>query len=268
MGWQNSDLSWNELERTLNAPTRPVRAERPTSAEPPIRRTDPGPLSRHRPPATPPPRPRPDDAVPYAELHAHSSYSFLDGASSPDELLAEAERLGLTALAITDHDGFYGAARFAEVAELTGVQTVFGAELSLGNGSAGPAPARGGVPDPDSEHLLVLARGVEGYRRLSWAITQAQLRGGEKGRPQYDLDELAASAGGHWTILTGCRKGAVRRGLTLGDARTPLRRLVDLFGADQVAVELIDHGDPQDSGRNDTLAGLAADLRLPVVATG
>ncbi|MFX6487757.1 PHP domain-containing protein, partial [Acinetobacter baumannii] len=56
---------------------------------------------------------RPEEAVPYAELHAHSSYSFLDGASSPEDLLAEAERLGLSALALTDHDGFYGAARFA-----------------------------------------------------------------------------------------------------------------------------------------------------------
>ncbi|NKF32429.1 PHP domain-containing protein, partial [Pseudomonas sp. BGM005] len=88
---------------------------------------------------------RPGDAVPYAELHAHSSYSFLDGASSPEDLLAEAERLGLTALALTDHDGFYGAARFAEVAELmqVGVQTVFGAELSLGL----DAPQRGSA-DP------------------------------------------------------------------------------------------------------------------------
>jgi error-prone DNA polymerase len=202
--------------------------------------------------------------LPYAELHAHSSYSFLDGASSPEELLAEAERLGLTALALTDHDGFYGAARFAEVADLmeAPLQTVYGAELSLEL----PAPQRG-TPDPLGEHLLVLARGMEGYHRLSGAITTAQLRGGEKGRPVYDLDELAASAGGEWTILTGCRKGSVRRGLENGDAETPLRLLVDLFGADHVAVELFDHGDPQDSRRNDALAELAGRMHLPVVAT-
>ncbi|WP_353114070.1 error-prone DNA polymerase [Microbacterium sp.] len=260
MGWHNPGMPWSELERTLSGPTSPV-------SEPPFRREDPGPLSRHRAPAQPPKILRPDDAVPYAELHAHSSYSFLDGASSPDDLLAEAERLGLTALAITDHDGFYGAARFAEAAELTRVQTVFGAELSLGWSDLAPTPARSGAPDPAGEHLLVLARGLEGYHRLSWAITQAQLRGGEKGRPLYDIDELVAGAGGHWTILTGCRKGAVRRGLARGDARTPLRRLIDLFGADQVAVELIDHGDPLDTGRNDALAELAAELRLPTVAT-
>ncbi|MEV4667773.1 error-prone DNA polymerase [Microbacterium sp. LWO12-1.2] len=261
MGWHNPPLSWNELERTLSGEEPPAH---PTVAEPRGGRADPGPVSRRRQRTPPAPIPRPADAVPYAELHAHSSYSFLDGASSPEELLAEAERLGLTALALTDHDGFYGAARFAEVADLmeAPLQTVFGAELSLEL----PAPQRG-TPDPLGEHLLVLARGMEGYHRLSGAITTAQLRGGEKGRPVYDLDELAASAGGQWTILTGCRKGSVRRGLERGDAETPLRLLVDLFGADHVAVELFDHGDPQDSRRNDALAELATRMHLPVVAT-
>jgi error-prone DNA polymerase len=260
MGWHNPPLSWDELERTLSGDESPPT---PPGAEPRGRRVDPGPVSRRR-KRTPPVVTRPEEAVPYAELHAHSSYSFLDGASSPEDLLAEAEHLGLTALALTDHDGFYGAARFAEAAELmeVGLQTVFGAELSLDL----PTPQRGS-PDPAGEHLLVLARGMEGYHRLSGAITAAQLRGGEKGRPVYDLDDLAARAGGHWTILTGCRKGSVRRGLEHGDAATPLRHLVDLFGSDNVAVELIDHGDPQDSRRNDALAERARRMRLPVVAT-
>ncbi|WP_431071898.1 error-prone DNA polymerase [Microbacterium phyllosphaerae] len=260
MGWHNPPLSWNELERTLSGEESPY----PTGGTPPSIRPDPGPISTRRKRTPPTTVGRPADAVPYAELHAHSSYSFLDGASSPEDLLAEAERLGLTALALTDHDGFYGAARFAEVAELmeVKVQTVYGAELSLGL----DAPQRG-TPDPVGDHLLVLADGLEGYHRLSGAMTAAHLRGGEKGRPVYDLDELAAAADGHWTILTGCRKGGVRRGLEAGDAHTPLRRLVDLFGQDHVAVELFDHGDPQDSRRNDALADLARQMRLPVVAT-
>ncbi|WP_307364440.1 error-prone DNA polymerase [Microbacterium murale] len=257
MGFHNPPLTWKELEQTLSgrAPSEPAEL-RP--------RPDPGPISRRRVPTPPPTVIPPEDAVPYAELHAHTSYSFLDGASSSEDLLAEAARLGLTALAITDHDGFYGAARFAEVADLmkSGLQTVFGAELSLGL----PAP-QGGVPDPVGEHLLVLARGLEGYHRLAGAITRAQLRGGEKGRPVYDLDDLASSADGNWTILTGCRKGGVRQGLAAGDAATPLRRLVDLFGRDNVAVELFDHGDPQDTRRNDALTDLATEHRLPVVAT-
>ncbi|MEJ1920795.1 error-prone DNA polymerase [Microbacterium sp. KHB019] len=261
MGFHNPAMPWNELEKTL-------------SGEPLPTRPDPGPVSRKRRAVSPPPVAPPENAVPYAELHAHTSYSFLDGASPPEDLLSEAVRLGLTALAITDHDGFYGAARFAETADLMmkrepkdgtpkiELQTVFGAELSLDL----PAP-QGGAPDPVGEHLLVLARGMEGYHRLSGAITRAQLRGGEKGRPVYDLDDLAASAGGQWTILTGCRKSGVRRGLADGDAETPLRRLVDLFGHDNVAIELYDHGDPQDSRRNDALAELAASRHLPIVAT-
>ncbi|MGM7671841.1 error-prone DNA polymerase [Microbacterium sp. A93] len=264
MEFHNPPLSWKELEQTLSGrATSAQSTSDPTSTEP-ARRPDPGPISRKRKSTPPAETIRPENAVPYAELHAHSSFSFLDGASSPEDLIAEAERLGLTALAITDHDGFYGAARFAEAADASAaqVQTIFGAELSLDL----PAP-QNGVPDPVGEHLLVLARGLEGYHRLSGAITRAQLRGGEKGRPVYDLDDLAASADGNWTILTGCRKGGVRQGLARGDAETPLRRLVDLFGQEHVAVELIDHGDPQDNRRNDALADLAAHLRLPLVAT-
>ena len=65
--------------------------------------------------------------VPYAELHCHSNFSFLDGASHPEELATEAARLGLVALAITDHNGFYGVVRFAEAAKAVGLLTVFGA---------------------------------------------------------------------------------------------------------------------------------------------
>ena len=71
----------------------------------------------------------------YAELHCHSNFSFLDGASHPEELAEEATRLGLAALAITDHDGFYGVVRFAEAARAVDLPTVFGAELTLLAGS-------------------------------------------------------------------------------------------------------------------------------------
>ena len=104
---------------------------------------------------------RPGSSVPYAELHAHSAYSFLDGASTPEELVEEAARLDLRAIALTDHDGLYGVVRFAEAAKELQMSTVFGAELSLGGG------ARTEDPDPPGPHLLVLARGPEGYRRLS-----------------------------------------------------------------------------------------------------
>lgn len=263
MGWTNPPVKWSELERLLSD------ARRPTGAPPNGDGGDSPAWSHKRGAYVPPTIERPADTVPYAELHAHSSYSFLDGASSPEELVEEAERLGLHALALTDHDGFYGIVRFAEAAEARAVKTVFGAELSLGL----PGP-QNGEADPTGSHLLVLARREEGYHRLAAAITHAQLEGGEKGRPVYDLDDLAERAGGprdpHWAVLTGCRKGAVRQALAFegpAGAARELDTLVDLFGAEAVYVELIDQGDPLDSRRNDVLAGLAAERGLATLAT-
>ncbi len=266
MGWSNPPIPWSEFERALSEGRRP--------GSPPVGADggDSPAWSRKR-TAYRAPRgiERPEHVVPYAELHAHSSFSFLDGASMPEELLEEAARLGLAGLALTDHDGLYGAVRLAEAAEAMGVPTIFGAELSLGL----PSP-QNGVADPAGSHLLVLARGQEGYHRLAGAITAAQLAGGEKGRPVYDLDDLAERAEGRWLVLTGCRKGAVRRALAA--ARSPERggaaageeldRLVARFGRENVAVELFDHGAPLDSRVNDVLAALAAERGLPVVATG
>src|SRR6185437_9408201 len=203
--------------------------------------------------------------VPYAELHCHSNFSFLDGASEPEELAEEAARLGLDALAITDHDGFYGVVRFAEAAAELGVATVFGAELSLGLRTP-----QNGIADPEGDHLLVLARDPEGYRRLSMAISAAQLAGKEKGRPLYDLEELAESHDGHWVVLTGCRKGSVPKTLVTEGfpaAAAELDRLAALFGRDNVFVELTDHGNPLDSTRNEALFDLAGRRKLGVVAT-
>jgi len=207
---------------------------------------------------------RPRSRVPFAELHAHSAFSFLDGASTPEELVSEAARLGLRAIALTDHDGLYGVVRFAEAARELGMRTVFGAELSLSDTS------RTDVSDPPGPHLLVLARGPEGYRRLSRQIAAAHLAGGEKGKPRYDYDSLTEAAGGHWHILTGCRKGHVRQALSTGGpdaAAVALGNLVDRFGADRVSIELTHHGDPLDDERNAVLAGLAPRFGVGVVAT-
>ncbi|GAA3221812.1 PHP domain-containing protein [Oerskovia jenensis] len=211
----------------------------------------------------------------YAELHAHSAFSFLDGASHPEELAAEAAHLGLSALAVTDHDGLYGVVRFATAARAVSLPTVFGAELHLPVAPApGAAPvldAPTGVPDPRASHLLVLARGPDGYRNLSSAIATAHLATGTKGAADYRLERLGEQSDGQWLVLTGCRKGAVRSALlTEGPraARRELDRLVQVFGADNVAVEITDAGDPRDSDLCDALAGLAADAHLPLVATG
>ena len=208
---------------------------------------------------------RPVSSVPYAELHAHSAYSFLDGASTPEELVEEAARLDLRAIALTDHDGLYGVVRFAEAAKELEMQTVFGAELSLGGGD------RTEDPDPPGPHLLVLARGPEGYRRLSRQLATAHLAGGEKGKLRYDYDALTEAAGGHWHILTGCRKGHVRQAFGHGrpGSRQQWRWPTWWTGSapDRVSIELTHHGHPLDDERNAALADLAPRFGLSVVAT-
>ena len=228
-------------------------------------------------------------SVRYAELHCHSNFSFLDGASHPEELATEATRLGLEALAVCDHNGFYGVVRFAEAARTLGLPTVFGAEVTLASqtspaaeGSPSPESSRrrrenlerAGAPDPAGTHLLVLARDPRGYALLAQAIGEGQLAG-RKGAPRIDYDRLVAlggaGTGDHWQILTGCRKGAVPRALAAGGtsaARRALERLTGDFGAANVAVELWDHGLPEDSVRNEALADLAAATGSSLVATG
>jgi error-prone DNA polymerase len=274
MGFNNPDVSWSELERVLSG--KPRDGASLTGATPlgvPGDGGDSPGWSRKREPY------EPSDpllagglagsasagTVPYAELHCHSNYSFLDGASHPEELVEQAARLGLEAIALTDHDGMYGVVRFAEAAEQLGVRTVFGAELSLG--LSGP---QNGVPDPEGSHLLVLARGPEGYRALCRTISTAQLRGKEKGRPIYRLEQIAADVAGQTVVLTGCRKGAVRRALAergVEAATVELRRLVELFGVEHVVVELTDHGLPDDTERNDALVEIAGAVGIPTVAT-
>ena len=250
MGFDNPVVPWRELDRALSwtkhGELEPAAAGTPDR---PVRRAD--------------------APVAYAELHCHSDFSFLDGASEPETLVAEAARLGLEALAITDHDGLYGAVRMAQAAKGTGVKTVFGAELSL----AADRVERTGVNDPEGAHLLLIARDLDGYRSLSKAIGDARLRGSGKGRAVYDLDELAARAAGRWTVLSGCRKGLIPAALAAGGAGgaraagRELDRLRALFGRDNVAVELVDHDTPGDDARNDALAELAARHGAPTIAT-
>ncbi|NND73388.1 MAG: error-prone DNA polymerase [Ilumatobacter sp.] len=296
MGFNNPSWTWDELEATLSGTARDGRAPGSPSWN---SGGDSPAWSRKRQPYEPPADLAVDATaraahptartVPYAELHCHSNFSFLDGASHPEELAAEAARLGLDALAITDHNGFYGVVRFAEAAKAVGLPTVFGTEITLTadrtgrllSGSAARTEsettaqvATGHVADshaadPSGAHLLVLADGVTGYGHLSRALSVGHLAG-EKGAPQFAFDDLASALHGHVWALTGCRKGTVPAALAADGpeaARRELRRLIEAFGRDRVVVELWDHGDPLDSARNDALAELARLERVPCVAT-
>jgi error-prone DNA polymerase len=293
VGWNNPIIGWRELERRLSGrPEPPIpEPELPYPDEPHPRRGhgqhppgdggDSPAWSRKRTAYEPPAiTSKTSVAVPYAELHAHSSFSFLDGSSDPEQLVEEAVSLGIEALALTDHDGMYGVARFAEAAEAFGLPTVFGAELNLdipmpATQAERSIAARVGVEDPPGSHLLVLARNPDGYASLCRAISQAQLRGGAKGRPVYDLDELGELSNDNWLILTGCRKGAVQQALSrngfgalaLGQARKALHELTDRFGRDNVVVELTHALEPLADERYEALAQLADEQQLDLIAT-
>ena len=220
-------------------------------------------------------------AIPYAELHTHSHFSFLDGASSPEELVLEAERLGLEALALTDHGGFYGVVRFAEAAREIGLPTVFGAELTVdawkpeenSTLDVNPRdPSRVGTTDPPGKRLVVLARHPDGYASLAALLSRSQMAG-KKGAPRLPMSELISAVNRHrgdWALLTSGRRGAVPTALKtegISGARRELCRLIEAAGNDNVFVELWHHGDPSDDARNDRLADLALEQKVGLLCT-
>lgn len=190
--------------------------------------------------------------VSYAELHCRSNFSFLQGASHPEQLVEQAQSLGLEALALTDRNGLYGIVRFAEAARVLGLPTVFGAELQLNVGS-----------------VVIIARNPRGYAHLSSAISAGQLAG-SKEHPVFVLEQLGEFSVGDWWVLTGARDGVVVSALNEQGPSAAERRVQQMksaFGRDSVVMELWDHGDPLDSARNDVLVQIAHRNNLNSVAT-
>ncbi len=232
----------------------------------------------------------------YAELHCHTNFSFLDGASHPEVLVERAAELGYAALAVTDHHGFYGAVRFSMAAQSVGLPAVYGTEIGLGlvgdsedpfrraeardrRRVVTPADARRGRTTrmhgakpailPPTDHLVLLASDPGGYGVLSKLVSTAQFRG-EKDRPVYLWDDLAAAASESAIVaLTGCWQGAVPRAARAGDLTEAMKqaaRLRELF-PDRLFLELWNHRMPEDDPRNDVMAEVGARLQIPTVAT-
>ena len=155
--------------------------------------------------------------MPYVELHCHSNFSFLDGASDPEDLIIRARALGYPALAITDHSGLYAIVRFCQAAKENDIKPIVGAEITLDTGG----------------HLVLLARDNHGYGNLSHLLATAQLQS-KKGEARVTRETLASYHDG-LIALSGCPLGEIPQALRRQD-RTGAAHLAseyrELFGAD------------------------------------
>jgi error-prone DNA polymerase len=195
----------------------------------------------------------------YAELHCHSGFSLLDGASTPEDLIRRAAAVGVPAVALTDHDDLGGVVRWAEAGAEHGVAAIVGVELTV----AGDEDRRRGE---GASHLTLLAMTGAGYRNLSRLVTLA--RSGERGAPAVAWNDVARHAEGLF-CLTGCPHGDVPRLLARGDeagARARLGWLADAFGG-HVAVECWDHSLAGERAVVPDLIALAGALDLPWLVT-
>jgi error-prone DNA polymerase len=202
-------------------------------------------------------------ATDYVELHCHSYFSLLDGTSSPEALVERAAELGYSALALTDHNGLYGAVRFWRAAQEWGLQPLIGAEITL---DKVPLALRH-HPLPAQSHLTLLAEDQRGYANLCRLISVAQLAG-NKGHPQLTLETLAEHADG-LLCLSGCRRGLIPTTLLYKDdalARQVAGQLGEIF-AGRFWIELQWHRTPDDDRLIIELSALAKELDIPVVAT-
>jgi len=182
----------------------------------------------------------------YAELHCHSAYSFLDGASMPDELAPAAAELGYGALALTDHNALCGSLEFAHAAKPLGLKAIHGAELDL----------------DDGRHITLLVESARGWRNLCRLVTRAHVHDRDPGEPPpaLPLREVAEHAEG-LVCLTGCAD----RGI---EDEPTARRLLDAFGPEGLRVELQRPFHRHDRARNRRRVVLAERLGVRAVATG
>ena len=233
------------------------------------------------------------DGAPYVELHAHSAFSFLDGASTPTELAVAAARLGYPAFALTDHDGVWGSMELVDACRELEVRPITGTELTVVAGPAGPvaagdppppavAKASSGAVPPTAPpagryvHLTLLVQDAAGYRNLCRLLTAAHAHTRDNaarsaGRPWVSLEVLEEHAEG-LVCLSGCAgEGAVAGAFERGDPARGVetaQRLLAAFGRERFRVELQRPYWRRDRARNRWLAGIAERLGAAAVATG
>jgi error-prone DNA polymerase len=189
----------------------------------------------------------------FIDLHCHSAFSFLDGASLPEQLVLEASHLDYPALALTDHNGLYGSMAFAQSAKHVGIQPITGSEITLLDGS----------------HITLLAETPRGYGNLCRLITEAHLNREDRRDPRLDFASLERLHDGI-IVLSGCRSGLLssillREGYTA--ARKFTERCRSVFGRDYFFIELQRNMVRGDRALNRALCDIADSTGLPVVAT-
>ncbi len=200
----------------------------------------------------------------YVELHCHTNFSLLDGASHPEDIVARASELGMHALAVTDHAGLYGAVKFAKACREAKIKPIIGAEMDIRGALTLALSQR----EREVYHITLLAKTNEGYANLSRTISHAQLSGG-KGNAILDLATLESNSA-DIICLSGCQRGEIATYLMAGrrdEAIAAAKRYLAIFGKENFWIELQNHHLPQDRRLCAELAGLARKLGINCVAT-
>jgi error-prone DNA polymerase len=215
----------------------------------------------------------PKRSAPYVELRAASAFSFLDGASLPEDLVCQAAELGLPAMALIDTNGVYGAPRFYGAAKKAGLRALVGAEVVLDDRLPSTVDRQlHAVPEElnpttSPQRLTLLVENRNGYRNLCRLLTAGAL-GRPKGDARYGWDLIRQHAEG-LHCLTGSDEGPLARALIHGGtdrARQLLDELHSIFGG-RLHVELQRHGIRAEEHRNQALVEIARSLKIPLVAT-
>jgi len=211
------------------------------------------------------------DAEAYIELHAASAFSFLSAASAPESLIERAAALEMPALAITDRNGVYGAARFHTAAKRCGVKAHIGAEIavsSLGR-RLQPASWLPNAQQVEPTRITLLCTSQVGYQNLCQLITRFKMRESTKTEGAATLDDLADFSAG-LICLTGGEEGPLAAALvrdSLDKTRHITAQLAEIYGGSNLFVELQRHQQRDEESRNQALLEIAEQLRLPIVAT-
>ena len=203
----------------------------------------------------------------YAELHTHSNYSFQEGASEAWDLLLAAKQLGLHALAITDHDNVSGIMEFTQAAKELGVKPIIGIEITLARGLNEPIDTE--YAPSKRHHITLLAETAAGYRNISLLTTRAHIDAEERNDPHLDPALLAEHTDGV-ICLSGCRRGEISELVAVGDidsAQRTAEKYAEIFGRENFFLELQQNLVMGDVQRNRSMAAIARDIRIGIVAT-